>query len=249
MMHFPIKDKTSNGLFIAPTVVGISVIILLLAIILGIVLSLYFYRRRYLQQKPNIDQHLSYPQCRGSPQQLQPQLPNDVYDQIQLSPLTGQAEFILKNESKNMNVLQDQQDSKSSVDTEQPQDVSNSIFLEKATYAVSNKNKKKRMQMKLIDFHSNASGKDTESPNDTNPYSPEHKQPPEELYTAVKKNKKRRAGDNEEEVPPLPLHTVEELYTAIQKKPRGSVSGDEAEAPPIPPHTIEELYTAVQKNK
>ena len=70
---------------------------------------------------------------------------------------------------------------------------------------------------------------------------------PEALYTAVKKKPKDNKVDNEEKVPPPPLHSVEELYTTVKKNIKGSATEEEEGAPQIPPHTVEDLYTAVMK--
>ena len=76
----------------------------------------------------------------------------------------------------------------------------------------------------------------------------EEKVPPppysvEELYTAVKKNAKGSAMEEEEGTPQIPPHTIiiEDLYTAVMKKPKGySTDTGTNRAPPIPPHTVDD---------
>ena len=64
----------------------------------------------------------------------------------------------------------------------------------------------------------------------------------EELYTVVKK--KPKGNEKEEVAPPLPPHTVEELYTAVVKKSKANAENKEQTPPP---DSVEELYTAVVK--
>ena len=69
----------------------------------------------------------------------------------------------------------------------------------------------------------------------------------EGTYAVVHKKSKKGKTNTIETATPIPSQTVdspEELYTAVKKKP----AEDEEEVPPLPPHTVEELYTAVQKN-
>ena len=256
------KSWVSAGFPLPPTISGLvlAILLLLLATILGTVLVLFLYKRKYWQQNSNIEEGSYLTICRGDAQQLQPELlhtPVDFYDEIQLSPLTGQAELISNTESQSINCnSQHQHGNSHNVDTEQPVDLDKDTAFEQPTYAIPNKkqNRKNHIPKRGTELtycrQTNIFEKERdESSNGTDQNSVKQRQALEELYTSVKKTPKGRTADNEEEVPPLPPHTVEELYTEVQKKPNDSTSQDEAEAPPIPPHTIEELYTAVRKNE
>ena len=257
-MKFPTNSQAPSTFPLAPTVSAIIIVILLtLATMLGIVLV---YKRKCFQQKANIDGDSYSTLCRESARQPQPQLHHttlDVYNQIQLSPSTGQAELIPGTEIENIHCISQHKHNKTSnVDTEQPQNLDKGTVLEQPNYVIPNKNQKKKklLQTKGMEstycIQTNVSEKEREnSSNETDQNSVKQRQALEELYTSIKKIPKGRVGGNEEEVPPIPPHTVEELYTAVQKKSKCIVTGDEAEAPPIPPHTIEELYTAVHKTK
>lgn len=236
---FNTRDHMSAGILAAATHTGIVLGILLLTVtILAIVLVLCLYKRKRLQQKPNIDASSYSTLCGGSDQQLQPQLLHtslDDYSQIHLSPSTGQAEFISKTEAEKTTQLHNR-----SIVTDQPQHIDKSTVLDQPTCTVL----KKKESMHC--GKNNICDKERDCETDQN--SVELRQPSEELYTAVKKVPKSKSG---EEVPPIPPHTVEEMY-AVVHKPKGIVPQNEEEAPPIPqipPHTVEELYTAVQKNK
>ena len=112
--------------------------ILLVMIITIVAVALVVHSRKSTNKMLNSDSSYST-LYRGTAQQLKPQIPNtpdDVYDKIQLSPSTGQAEFISKTESENIHsTSQHQLDIHSSVDIEQPQDVGNSTTPEQPTYA------------------------------------------------------------------------------------------------------------------
>ena len=248
-----------------------------------------------MQRKLNYDTSYST-FSRENARQINSQLlhtPAELYDQIQLSPSTGQAEFVSTNEIENINNSSPppSHDIHPIVDTEQPkcpssatQQINLSQYdeekssSEQPNYAVVNK-KKKRKRVKESAQRQNTTSQEEGGPvpfhdikqrdqpkqrQDVHEstYAVVHKESkkgkantketatpipsqkvdsPEELYIAVKK----KSAEDEEEVPPLPPHTVEELYTAVKKEPKGSTA---EEAPPLPPHTVEELYSVVQKN-
>ena len=62
-----------------------------------------------------------------------------------------------------------------------------------------------------------------------------------ELYTAVRKNAKGSAMEEEDAAPQIPLDTIEDLYTAVMKKPKGDSADTGTDgAPPIPPYTVDD---------
>ena len=215
-----------------------------------------------MQQKSNYD--TSYSTLSGeNAQQVQPQsihTPAELYDQIQLSPSTGQTEFVeidnINNSSPppSLNIHP-------SVDTGQPkypssatQQINLSLHdeeessSEQPTYAVVDK-KKKRKRVK-----ESAQGQDTIPETEGDPVPLEQRGQPEQTqdvhestYAVVHKKSKKSNAYTKETATPIPSQKVDspgELYTAVKKKP----AEDEEEVPPLPPHTIEEMYTAVQKN-
>ena len=171
---------------------------------------------------------------------------NDHYDQIQLSPLTGQAEVISRAETENINNSSQHQPTN---DTERYKEVLQPICSslkkkkgikditpEQLNYAVFSKNKENthRKGKENTAAEKNESEQSNECAVGT----------VEELYTAVKKKPNSTAAEREEVAPSIPPHTLEELYTAVVKKPKSNAAED---TPPVPPHTVEDLYTAIEK--
>jgi hypothetical protein len=255
---------------IATIAIGVSTVTLLMLssalIIIIAVVVIRNYRRRSAKQQ--IDTDASYSTLnRGSGIQVQPQSTqqnsNEVYDQIQLSPSTGQTECIPKPQSENTNnPLYNSHpihlDTENSVTNASAASQKNSPTATYAAIDISNKKKAKKDDTKHTDAVKytptskgvyTVEGKDNSAKmNLGDMYAPdrqyqgrvnsEHESDPphsvEELYTAVKKKPKGSSVPVNEPVP-------EDLYTAVMKKPK-----DEA-VPPIPSHTVEELYTAVHK--
>ena len=98
-----------------------TVLTSLVAIFIGLILS------KRSQQTIQQDDNLCYAKLyRESNQQMPPQTlhtPSDLYNQLHLSPSTGQAEFISKTETDNKNNSSPHHDQHSihpSVDTDQP---------------------------------------------------------------------------------------------------------------------------------
>ena len=250
--------------------VVIATLILILLVVLALIV-LVVMSRKSVKRKTNCDSSYSALN-RGTPQQLQPLAlhnSSELYDQIHLSPLTGQAEFIRNNETENTNNPQRQQGVRPSIE-EQPLQVSlqtaglnesseNASNTEQPTYAVVNKKQKKKKHTvgkELVpDQKCEAHTEDLRNVkkhkkeiSDTKKVSPSKEiESLDQLYTVVKKKPKGSAADEDENAPPVPPHTVEELYTAVNKIPKVRAATKEEEAPPIPPHTVEELYTAVNK--
>ena len=149
---------------------------------------------------------------RGTRQQIQPQCLNstELYDQIHLSPSTGQTEMIPKTEEDSIppsNVY-------SSIDMENSETKTGNMP-EDATYAVVDKKKKRKKSKKSFDDGANK--------NDSKLKEEEEKvkgqQSLEDMYAVVYK-KPKKSGKDEETPPPIPAPTVESLYTAVQKKPQ-----------------------------
>ena len=249
----------SNTVIIA---IGVSIAILLIlstTLIIIVVVLICNYKRRSAKQKLNTDSSYST-LSRGTEQQVPIQHDSaELYDQIHLSPSTGQTEFISKHESENINhpnvIPQTYNSTNSTADgdivhssalNEANQTTISQLSTQKAhestceqpTYVAVDKNKKKKLkkQSKKDDSKDKAAQK---SP-PVSPYKHEASiSAAEEAYALKQAN-----AENQEISPP---YTVEELYTAVKKKPKGSVPKNEEETPPIPPHTVEELYTAVVK--
>ena len=242
------------------TAVGVSIALLLvLSIILIVIVSLLVWSYKRRSAKQNLLADSSYSTLsRGSGQQIQPlsiqHNSAELYDQIHLSPSTGQTEYISKCESANTN--NPSQTSKNSNPTysttgdnraEHSSDLSAAIQAttsqlpsqrthestsEQPTYAVVDKSKKKK-QTKKEDPKSKSVEKGP-------PVSPCR-------HVVPSASMQGRKGTVKKQESYCPSHTIKELYTAVKKNPKGNEPKDEEETPSIPPHTIEELYTAVEK--
>ena len=227
--------------------IGIIMAIATLLTTVLVLIAVVIFARKSTKQKRDYDSPYSVLR-RGTTRQLQPVDNNtrDMYDQIKLSPLTGQAEFVSNIETGNTSSnMQRQRSTSHSVEINQPKIASSPQTTDKhidntehATYAVVNKKKKNKLSQKA-EVHSNCESATRRNANGQSSL--------EELYTVVKKKTKCRAAKEDENDPPVPPHTVEELYTAVNKIQKVRAATKEEEAPPIPPHTVEELYTAVNK--
>ena len=259
----------NNTMNVAPVVtiligIGVAIPIVLLVIVVIVTLVL-LYLRKSSQPKSKSGYDDSYSTlCRGETQQLQPPsqqppLDTDLYDQIQLSPSTGQSEMISTTEIENINIPSSQQPSASpNTNTDPGNKISgenNVSTSEQPTYVAVKKKQKKNKHLKGKNFPKNASSSEKNKEEimlhsaikvKTTPTSVDTMESLEALYSVVQK-KPKVDRDKEEKVPPPPPYSVEELYTAVRKNAKGSAMEEEDGAPQIPPHTIEDLYTAVMK--
>ena len=231
--------------------------------------------RKSTQSKQN-DDHSYSTLSRVAPQQTESlNAPTNLYDQIQLSPSTGQAEIISKAEIENINTytLSSHQTVPPIVDIEQCNKATEQGSVstsEQPMYAAVKKKQKNNKLIKGKESGQHAAAveknrekfmlcsypttdetdieqKDQIKQTEVTPTSVRTTESPEVLYTAVKKKPKDNTADNKEKIlPPPPPHSVEELYTTVKKNAKGGTTEEEG-APQIPPHTIEELYTAVTK--
>ena len=245
------------------TAIGVSTAILLIissALIVTVVVLIWSYKRRSVKKELYNDNSYSI-LSRGFGQQIQSQSiqhSTQLYDQIHLSPSTGQTEFIHKSESANINnpstTPQNFHPIHSTADgnraehssalnaaihatTSQSSQKTHGNTCEQPTYAYAavDKSKKKKLTKQIKKEEPKC--KSTEKGSPVSSY--RHAVP-----SAPMQEKEGTAGKQETY---CPSHTIEELYTAVKKKPKGKDEKDEEETPPIPPHTVEELYTAVQK--
>ena len=267
----------SNGVTVI-IAIGVSIAMLLIlsiTLIIIVIVLIWNYKRRSTKQKLYTDSSYST-LSRGTGQQIQPQSIQhnsaELYDQIQLSPSTGQTEFIQKcAESENINnptynhhthTYKEHSVSPGAAPPADlqlaPQNAEESTS-EQHAYAAVDKNKKKKLkkQRKKDPKHNAAENKGPP----TSPYTQKvsSRSADKEAHAAGKDDPTKdsqKSLDNtsisvnqdqmrEQEI--SPTHTVEELYTAVKKKPKRSVPKDDEETPPIPLHSVEELYTAVQK--
>ena len=246
-------------------VVSIAILLVLLVALVIIVVALV-YKRKGAQKKIYIDSSYStLNRGTGQQVQIQPQsLQQDsaqLYDQIHLSPSTGQAEYIPKSETANTNnqswTSQNSNPTHSTAGgdiaehssalnvgnqaiTSQlaPQNAHESTG-EQPTYAAVDTSKKKKFKKESEKEYPKCKAAEKAPP--VLPYSGH------EVPSASMQQKKANTTNEEINSP----HTIEQLYTAIKKKPKDYELKGEEETPPIPPgppHTVEELYTAVQKN-
>ena len=266
-------DKSNSSIEIITIVASLG--ILSIVLIITVVALIWSYKRRsVIKHKLNIDNTYSTLNrgSRQTRQQTIQQEPTELYDQIHLSPSTGQTEFIPKPQSGNINnpyynSHPTHPDTENSVTKATAASQVNSSM---ATYAAIDKSNEKKAKKddtkhtcttaeKYTQKVSSSKGacvdnstKRSQKPLD-DMYASAHQDQErvnsdqesnsvEELYTAVKKKPKDSSAPVNESVPQV----AEDLYTAVMKKPKKNSVHDEI-VPPVPPHTIEELYTAVQK--
>ena len=229
------------------TAIGVSTVILLIlssALIITVVVLIWSYKRRSAKKQLYTDNSYST-LSRGSGQQIQPQSVQQdsaqLYDQIHLSPSTGQTEFIHKFESANIN------NPSTTPQNSNPTHSTANASMQKKKGTVE---KQKSCPSDTIEelytaVKKKPKGSEPKDEEETPPIPPHTV---EELYTVVQKKPKSNADENKEAPSQTVLqNTAEDFYTAVMKKPKGgSTDGTEA-APPSPPHTVEELYTAVIK--
>ena len=271
----------SNTAFIAIGVSTVGLLILSSALIITVVVVIrnYCNRRRLAKQKLNTDApYLTL--NRGSRLQVPPQYiqqnSNELYDQIHLSPSTGQTEFIPKPQIENINnppynSHPTHPDTENSVTNESAASRANSSM---DTYAAIDKSNKKKV--KKDDIKHTAAEKHTLKVSssrgahaDNSTKTLRSQKFLDDTYAPDHQGQERVNSEQEKSNPP---HSVEELYTAVKKKPKGSSapvnepvpqmaedlytavmkkpkenSANDEVVPPIPPHTVEELYTAVHK--
>ena len=250
--------------------------ILLLTVIAAIALVL----TRKSAQKRKVDYDSSYSTlCRESAQQMQSQslqTSNDLYDQIQLSPSTGQAEFISRNETANTNnppPHQTEYGIHPSVDKDKPKSAKLKITAstistqdedkstsEQPTYAVVNKKKKQNESVHYQSQNTVSQTQDVMEQSEVKPINQQQESPeaatkfhsvtvvsPQELYTADKNTSNQILTERGKNTSSISSYATEELYTVVKKKCKARSAARDEVAPQIPPHTFEDLYTAVQK--
>ena len=261
--------------------IGVSTVGLLIlssALIIAAAVVIRNYRRRSAKQQLDTDAPYSILN-RGSrlqvPSQSTQQNSNELYDQVHLSPSTGQTEFIPKPQSENIynpryNSHPTHPDTENSVTNKSAASQTNSPT---ATYAAIDKSSIKKKAKKDDTKHTaaekhtfrlevHAEGKDNSMKKSQKSL--------DDMYGPDHQDQERVNNDQESN----PSHSIEELYTAVKKKPKGSsapvnesvpqmaedlyttvmkkpkkISANDEVVPPIPPHTVEELYTAVHKKR
>ena len=245
----------ANDKFTISIIIGIITTILMV-LIATIVIALILFRRKSVQQKPN-NNGLYSTLSKENAQQIQPQslhTPAELYDQIKLSPSTGQTEFISKPESEsiNNNPPPSSYDIHPSVYTDEPNSaipqttvtVASNLSLhnaeertsEQPTYAVVDKKKKREKERK---------GKESAQSQDT---AAEKEGDPVPLYDF-------NASDQnavEQRVKPKQRQGAQEDTYAVVKKSKKSKPNAKETATPITSHTVysqEDVYTAVKEKQ
>ena len=234
-------SQHSDDNFIIPLAAGVitTVLILLVATVVLAILLLLWYKKNTQKTKikSNLDNQdgLYSTLDRETKPQSQSQCAfTDDYDEIQLSPSTGQSEPISEQtENKNIVVSSVQLDCQNMQKTQSDNEKSNF-----ATYAVVDKKKKNQCTStkeessesrnntseKGITLNSRASVEAVVPVESDREDSAKYQQGvkienPEEMYAVVQKKPNKRE-EQEEIAPPVPLHTTESLYTAVEKKPK-----------------------------
>ena len=232
-------------------------------LIIIVIVLICNYKRRSAKQKLNTDSSYST-LSRGTEQQVPIQHDSaELYDQIHLSPSTGQTEFIPKHESENINYPNAIPPTYNSTNSTGDDIVYSSALnvacqattsqlstqkahestCEQPTYAAVDKNKRKKLKKQTK--KEDSKHKTAEKGPPVSPYKHEVSSSATEGTHAFSHRDLKK--DNAEKHEVNSPHTIEELYTAVKRKPKGSIPKNEEKTPPIPPHTVEELYTAVVK--
>ena len=247
--------NTSSGNNAATDTFTISVIIgiitaILIVLIATVVIALVLFRRKSVQQKPDYDGSYST-LSRENAQQMQPQSLHthaELYDQIKLSPSTGQTEFISKCESENINnsLPPLSLDTHPSVNTKQHiqqstgasnrslHDAEESTS-EQSTYTVVEKNKKWKKKVR---------GKESAQSQDTAAEKEGDSVPLYDLNTTDQKAVEQRDQPDQKQ------DAHEETYAVVHKKSKKGIVNSIETATPIPSQkvdSLEELYTTVKK--
>jgi hypothetical protein len=231
--------------------IGVSIVMLLiLSAVLIITTTVLIWRYKRISSKQtqkNSSPYSTLNRRAGQPQPLQ-QDSAELYDQIHLSPSTGQTEYI-PNETANVSqISKNSHPTYSTADEADIAEHSSALNTAKATtsqlssqkahestseqptYAAVDTSKMKKLK-KNDDMKCKAAGKG----------------PPVAKYAGTSAS----AQEIKENITKLEInspHTIEELYTAVEKKQKiGEPKGEQETPPTPPPHTVEELYTAVQK--
>ena len=240
----------ATDVFTLSVVIGIitAILIVLTATVISV---LVLFRRKSAQQKPDCDGSYSTLN-RENTQQMLPQslhTPAKLYDQIQLSPSTGQTEFVSKPDSENINnsSLPNSHNIYPSVGTElptypnsaisqitssniSPHDVEETTS-KQPTYAVIDKTKKRKEQIRGKE---SAISQYTEAEENGDP-------PP--LYNPNTDHYALQQGDQPKQR--QDIHGGK--YAVVHRRPKRGKANAET---PIPSHTVdsqEQLYTAVKK--
>ena len=140
-----IQNYAMNSASVLPVLIGIGVAILIVLTAIVVITLVLLYLRKSTKPTAKSDYDNSYSTlCRGDTQQLQShsqQTPTDLYDQIYLSPSTGQAEVISNAEIENINSLSlHHTDNLPNTEKEQSRQ-SNVSVSEQPTYAAVKKNR------------------------------------------------------------------------------------------------------------
>ena len=246
---------TSSSAFIAGLTVGIvcSILVIGTLICISIAVLLIYIWRKYVRQKQSFeDQNNPYSVHHEENHQSQLQANANQYEQFHLSSST---EFIHTAESEAISSMSTQPELQadfhgiySSIDTVQPQPVSQEMEEDDPMYDVIRKGSDDKKQHE--DSHDGPSVvsnyKNITKTKDTTIITEEGSPSiPLHVVDIHWADPKSNATVDDEETSPASHNKVEELYTVVKKNPKGNEK--EEVAPPLPPHTVEVLYTAVVK--
>jgi hypothetical protein len=231
--------------------IGVSIAILLIlstALIITAIVLIWSYKRRSSKQVNNSSPYSTLNRRAGQPQPLQ-QDSAELYDQIHLSPSTGQTEYI-PNETANLN-----NPSQTSQNSHPTYSTGGGDIAEH--FSAFTTAKATTSQLPSQTAHESTSEQPTYAAVDTSKKKLEKKEdpkckaaekgPPVVPYTGTSASTRQMKENITKQEINSP-HTIEQLYTAVEKKLKVGEPKGEEETPPIPPpYTVEELYTAVQK--
>ena len=234
--------------------IGVSTVILLIlssALTITVVVLIRNYRKRSGTQELYTDTPYSILN-RGPGLQVQPQYiqQNELYDQIHLSPSTGQTEFISKPQSENINnpPYNSHPTHPHTENFVTNASAASPVNSPQATYAAIDTSKEKKVKKDVTKQTASEKKGAPDSPYtqkvlsssvDKEPYAKGKGDPTKRRQKSLDDMDHEKANNEQENNSPQP---VEELYTAVKKKPKGSVSVNEMAS-----QVAEDLYTAVMK--
>ena len=247
-------SNAANDVFTISIIIGIITTILMV-LIATVVIALILFRRKSIQQKSNTN-GLYSTLSRKNAQQMQPQslhTPAELYNQIKLSPSTGQTEFnsIPESESINNNPPPPPYDIHPSVNTDKPNSAipqttvtaasnlsphdAEESTSEQPTYAVVDKKEKRKKEIKGKE---SVQSQDTAAEQEGDPVPHYDLKASDQNAVEQRNQPKQRQGSHED------------VYAVVKKSKKSKPNAKETTTPIPHIHAVdspEEVYTAVNK--
>jgi hypothetical protein len=221
----------------------VMLLILSTTLIITATVLTWSYKRRSSKEVNNCSPYSTLNRRVGQPQPLQ-QDSAELYDQIHLSPSTGQTEYISNETANESQISQNSHHTYSTAGEADIAEHSSALNAAKATTSQLSSQKPHESTSEQLTYAAVDTSKEKLKKKEDPKCKAAEKGPPVVPYAGPSASTRENITKQEINSP----HTIEPLYTAVEKKPKVGKPKGEEETPPIPPpHTVEELYTAVQK--